>query len=165
MVNRTAYGTLVDTVLHSGCCKTGAERIAGHFQADGSICRGSISWLKTWPLDCCPHCREKSDEQIPAGRWRLCSRSTFASNIPKTHRQSIRNIMRSKEAKSHWANRSEKSDRCRDGRGRYRPYQHGAIYYTPQTGAHPVRGPSATGCWGQGRNQERLGYPTDDEIS
>jgi uncharacterized protein with LGFP repeats len=27
-----------------------------------------------------------------------------------------------------------------DGRGRYRLYQNGAIYYTPQTRAHPVHG-------------------------
>ena len=28
-----------------------------------------------------------------------------------------------------------------DGRGRYRLYQNGAIYYTPQTGAHAMSGP------------------------
>jgi uncharacterized protein with LGFP repeats len=52
-----------------------------------------------------------------------------------------------------------------DGRGRYRLYRYGAIYYTPRTGAHPVRGAIGDRWLGTGAERGELGYPTDDEIS
>lgn len=52
-----------------------------------------------------------------------------------------------------------------DGRGRYRLYQNGAIYYTPQTGAHAVHGPIGNRWLASGAEPGELGYPTSDEIS
>jgi len=52
-----------------------------------------------------------------------------------------------------------------DGRGRYRSYQNGAIYYTPQTGAHAVHGPIGDRWLGTGAERGELGYPTGDEIN
>jgi hypothetical protein len=51
-----------------------------------------------------------------------------------------------------------------DGRGRYRLYQNGAIYYTPQTGAHAVRGAIGERWLNLGAEHSELGYPTSDEI-
>jgi len=47
-----------------------------------------------------------------------------------------------------------------DNRGRCRDYQHGSIYWTPQTGAHEVHGDIRL-HWV--RHQRLLGYPTTDE--
>lgn len=52
-----------------------------------------------------------------------------------------------------------------DGRGRYRLYQNGAIYYTPQTGAHAVHGPIGDRWMATGAERGELGYPTSDEIN
>ncbi|MEJ2890242.1 N-acetylmuramoyl-L-alanine amidase [Actinomycetospora aeridis] len=50
-----------------------------------------------------------------------------------------------------------------DGRGRYNLFQSGSIYWTPQTGAWPVRGPILT-KWGQlGYERSSLGYPKGDQ--
>ncbi len=47
-----------------------------------------------------------------------------------------------------------------DGRGRFQTFQTGAIYWTPQTGAHPVRG-AILDEWGkQGYEGGPAGYPT-----
>src|SRR5262249_23689150 len=51
-----------------------------------------------------------------------------------------------------------------DGRGRYRNYQNGAIYYTPQTGAHYLRGAIAERWRNLGAERSELGYPTTDET-
>jgi uncharacterized protein with LGFP repeats len=51
-----------------------------------------------------------------------------------------------------------------DGRGRYRLYQNGAIYYTPQTGAHAVRGPIGNRWLSLGAERSELGYPGGDET-
>jgi uncharacterized protein with LGFP repeats len=51
-----------------------------------------------------------------------------------------------------------------DGRGRYRLYQNGTIYYTPQTGAHAVQGPIGDRWLGMGAERSELGYPTGDEM-
>ena len=52
-----------------------------------------------------------------------------------------------------------------DGRGRFSTFQNGAIYWSPTTGAHAVRG-AIRALW-QERGAERgdLGYPTTDEIT
>jgi len=52
-----------------------------------------------------------------------------------------------------------------DSRGRYRLYQNGAIYYTPQTGAHAMRGPIADRWLATGAERGELGYPTSDEMT
>jgi hypothetical protein len=52
-----------------------------------------------------------------------------------------------------------------DGRGRYRLYQHGSIYYTPQTGAHLVYGGIREQWTGMGSERSELGYPTSDEVA
>jgi len=52
-----------------------------------------------------------------------------------------------------------------DGRGRYRLYQHGAIYYTPQTGAHIVHGPIGERWLDLGAEHSELGYPAGDEMT
>ena len=51
-----------------------------------------------------------------------------------------------------------------DGRGRARDFQHGSIYWTPQTGAHEVHGLIRV-KWAQLRGHRGfLGYPTTDET-
>src|SRR5579863_821039 len=52
-----------------------------------------------------------------------------------------------------------------DGRGRYRMYQNGAIYYTPQAGAHAVRGPIGDRWLSLGAEHSELGYPAGDEMA
>ena len=49
-----------------------------------------------------------------------------------------------------------------DGRGRYRLYQNGAIYYTPQTGAHAVSGPIGDMWLSLGAEHSELCYPTSE---
>jgi uncharacterized protein with LGFP repeats len=51
-----------------------------------------------------------------------------------------------------------------DGRGRYRLYQNGTIYYTPQSGAHVVRGPIGDRWLSLGAEHSELGYPAGDEM-
>ncbi|WP_168220795.1 DUF2599 domain-containing protein [Streptomyces sp. RFCAC02] len=52
-----------------------------------------------------------------------------------------------------------------DGRGRYNTFEHGSIYWTPTTGAHPVWG-AILDKWGSlGWEQGDLGYPVDDELT
>lgn len=48
-----------------------------------------------------------------------------------------------------------------DGRGRCRDYQHGSIYWTPQTGANEVHGDIRL-HWV--RHKRLLGYPVTDEL-
>jgi LGFP repeat-containing protein len=51
-----------------------------------------------------------------------------------------------------------------DGRGRHRDYQHGLIYWSPETGAHAVYG-SIGQKWAElGRESGFLGYPVTDET-
>ncbi|MBF6363434.1 esterase [Nocardia farcinica] len=51
-----------------------------------------------------------------------------------------------------------------DGRGRMQPFQHGALYWTPQTGAQVVRG-AIFDEWGrQGFERGPAGYPTAPEV-
>jgi len=49
-----------------------------------------------------------------------------------------------------------------DGRGRYRLYQNGAIYYTPQTGAHAMLGPIGDMWLSLGAERSELRYPTSE---
>jgi uncharacterized protein with LGFP repeats len=49
-----------------------------------------------------------------------------------------------------------------DGRGRYRLYQNGGIYYTPQTGAHAMSGPIGDMWLSLGAERSELRYPTSD---
>lgn len=52
-----------------------------------------------------------------------------------------------------------------DGKGRYRFYQYGAIYWHPDTGAHEVHG-AIINKWGSLKWEKGvLGYPTTDETS
>ncbi|MBJ8346247.1 alpha/beta hydrolase-fold protein [Antrihabitans sp. YC2-6] len=51
-----------------------------------------------------------------------------------------------------------------DGRGRFQLFQHGSIYWTPQTGAHAIRG-AILDEWGkQGFEAGPLGYPVAEEV-
>ncbi|MBF6214269.1 esterase [Nocardia puris] len=51
-----------------------------------------------------------------------------------------------------------------DGRGRYQAFQHGSLYWTPQTGAHVVRG-AILDEWGrQGFERGPAGYPVAPEV-
>jgi hypothetical protein len=50
-----------------------------------------------------------------------------------------------------------------DGSGRYRYYQGGAIYWSPQTGAHEVHGDILSKWASLGWERSSLGYPTTDE--
>ncbi|CAN5144037.1 alpha/beta hydrolase-fold protein [soil metagenome] len=52
-----------------------------------------------------------------------------------------------------------------DGRGRFNHFQNGSIYWTPQTGAHPVSGDILAEESAQGWEGGPLGYPTADEIA
>jgi uncharacterized protein with LGFP repeats len=50
-----------------------------------------------------------------------------------------------------------------DGVGRFNHFEHGSIYWTPETGAHEVHG-AIRDCWAQmGWERSELGYPTSDE--
>lgn len=49
-----------------------------------------------------------------------------------------------------------------NGRGRYRLYQNGAIYYTPQTGAHAMSGPIGDMWLSLGAERSELRYPTSE---
>jgi uncharacterized protein with LGFP repeats len=52
---------------------------------------------------------------------------------------------------------------CPDGRGRFNHFEGGSIYWTPQTGAHDVRGPIRDKWSELGFERSRLGYPTSDQ--
>ncbi|MDV8005603.1 alpha/beta hydrolase-fold protein [Rhodococcus sp. IEGM 1318] len=52
-----------------------------------------------------------------------------------------------------------------DGRGRFNHFQNGSVYWTPQTGAHPVSGDILAEWSAQGWEGGPLGYPTADEIA
>ncbi|SDC53664.1 S-formylglutathione hydrolase FrmB [Rhodococcus tukisamuensis] len=52
-----------------------------------------------------------------------------------------------------------------DGRGRYNHFQAGSIYWTPQTGAHAVRGAIRDEWAKQGWEGGPLRYPSADEIN
>lgn len=49
--------------------------------------------------------------------------------------------------------------------GRFRPYQHGSIYWTAQTGAHEVHGAILATWSGLGWETSALGYPLTDETA
>lgn len=49
-----------------------------------------------------------------------------------------------------------------DGRGRFRLFQNGAIYYTPQTGAHAMSGPIGDMWLSLGAERSELRYPTGE---
>lgn len=52
-----------------------------------------------------------------------------------------------------------------DGRGRFSLFQNGAIYWSPATGAHAVRG-AIRGLWAdRGYEKGELGYPTTDAVT
>jgi uncharacterized protein with LGFP repeats len=52
-----------------------------------------------------------------------------------------------------------------DGVGRYNHFQHGSIYWTPQTGAHEVHGFIRDKWSSMGWERSFLGYPLSDEES
>ena len=51
-----------------------------------------------------------------------------------------------------------------DNRGRCRDYQHGSIYWTPQTGANEIHGQIRDLWASMGWENSFLGYPVTDEI-
>jgi hypothetical protein len=51
-----------------------------------------------------------------------------------------------------------------DGIGRYREYRNGAIYWSPDTGAHAVLGPIRNEWLNRGAESGELGYPISDET-
>ena len=52
-----------------------------------------------------------------------------------------------------------------DGRGRFSTFQDGAIYWSPSTGAHAVRGAIRSLWQDRGAERGELGYPTTDQIT
>jgi len=52
-----------------------------------------------------------------------------------------------------------------DGRGQHRLFQHGAIYWLPETGAHEVHGAIYDKWHSLGWERSPLGYPVTDETS
>lgn len=52
-----------------------------------------------------------------------------------------------------------------DGLGRFNHFQHGSIYWTPQTGAHAIRGAILDEWARQGWEGGPLGYPVLDEVA
>jgi len=61
-------------------------------------------------------------------------------------------------------NPSAEEQETADQRGRYRKYQNGVIYYTPQTGAFAMQGMIAERWLSLGAERSELGYPTADEV-
>ncbi|MFH5208550.1 alpha/beta hydrolase-fold protein [Antrihabitans spumae] len=51
-----------------------------------------------------------------------------------------------------------------DGRGRYQLFERGSIYFTPQTGAHAIRGSILDEWSKQGYEGGPLGYPVAEEV-
>jgi len=51
-----------------------------------------------------------------------------------------------------------------DGTGRFNHFQHGSIYWTPQTGAHEVHGAIKDKWASLGWERSLLGYPVTDEM-
>lgn len=51
-----------------------------------------------------------------------------------------------------------------DGRGRFNHFEHGSVYWTPQTGAVPIRGAIRDEWAAQGWEHGPLGYPTLAEV-
>jgi len=60
---------------------------------------------------------------------------------------------------------TSQEQRTADGRGVFRVYQKGAIYYTPQTGAHLTYGGIRAEWTRLGAERSELGYPTSDEVA
>ena len=52
-----------------------------------------------------------------------------------------------------------------DGKGRFSRFENGAIYWSPTTGAHAVRGAIGTLWADRGYERGDLGYPTTDEVA
>ncbi|WP_208903074.1 DUF2599 domain-containing protein [Streptomyces incarnatus] len=52
-----------------------------------------------------------------------------------------------------------------DGRGRYNTFDHGSIYWTSTTGAHPVWGAIRDKWSDMGWEAGKLGYPVSDELT
>jgi uncharacterized protein with LGFP repeats len=52
-----------------------------------------------------------------------------------------------------------------DGRGRFNHFEHGSIYWTPETDAHEVHGAIRDKWESMGWERSFLGYPTSDEKS
>jgi uncharacterized protein with LGFP repeats len=52
-----------------------------------------------------------------------------------------------------------------DGRGRFNHFEHGSIYWTPQTGAHEVHGAIRDRWAAMGFERSALRYPTSDEMN
>lgn len=50
-----------------------------------------------------------------------------------------------------------------DGRGRFNHFEHGSIYWTPQTGPHEVHGAICDLWASMGWERSQLGYPVSDE--
>nr|WP_246600997.1 alpha/beta hydrolase-fold protein [Skermania piniformis] len=51
-----------------------------------------------------------------------------------------------------------------DGRGRFQLFEHGAVYWTPQTGAHVVAGRIRDTWVQQGAERSPLGYPVSEQA-
>lgn len=51
-----------------------------------------------------------------------------------------------------------------DGRGRFNHFEHGSVYWSPQTGAHAVRGAIRDEWARQGWEGGPLGYPVAEEV-
>jgi uncharacterized protein with LGFP repeats len=52
---------------------------------------------------------------------------------------------------------------CPDGVGRFNHFEHGSIYWTPETGAHEVHGAIRDKWQELGWERSKLRYPTSDE--
>jgi hypothetical protein len=54
---------------------------------------------------------------------------------------------------------------CPDGRGKYQHYEHGSIYWSPETGAHEIHGLIREKWKNMGWETCFLGYPVTDELT
>lgn len=52
---------------------------------------------------------------------------------------------------------------CSDGKGKYQHYEHGSIYWSPETGAHEIHGSIRQKWKALGWQASFLGYPVTDE--
>lgn len=95
--------------------------------------------------------------EIESIRFERADTSASSSPIDQKY-----NSMKSSE--SPLGNPTGEEQSAADHRGRYRSYQNGAIYYTPQTGAHAVQGSIAERWLGLGAEHSELGYPAGDEM-
>ncbi|WP_433800744.1 N-acetylmuramoyl-L-alanine amidase [Actinomycetospora sp. CA-084318] len=75
------------------------------------------------------------------------------------------------DVRAAWADRPDLGDPGRveqptaDGRGRFTDFAHGSVYWSPDTGAHEIRGPILDAWRTRGADRSDLGLPTGEEYA